>query len=81
MTMPPAARPGKDRTILWGVLGIIIGLLCCGILGIVFGALSLRDAGRYGNTKIIGVIAIVVSILNMIGSGTLAATGNYPGLS
>jgi hypothetical protein len=78
-TSPMAA--GRDRTILWGTLGIIIGLLCCGILGVVFGALSLRDAGRYGNTKILGVIAIIVSVLNMIGNGILTATGNYPGLS
>jgi hypothetical protein len=81
VTTPAAAAQSRDRTILWGTLGIIIGLLCCGILGVVFGALSLRDAGRYGNTRVIGVIAIVVSVLNMIGSGTLAATGNYPGFA
>ena len=28
-------RPGPDT--LWGVLGIVLGLLCCGILGLVFG--------------------------------------------
>jgi uncharacterized membrane protein len=76
-----AAAQGKDRTVLWGVLGIIIGLICCGILGVIFGALSLRDAGRYNNSKVLGWIAIILSVLNMIGSGTLAATGNYPGLS
>jgi hypothetical protein len=81
VTTPAAAAPGRDRTILWGALGIIVGLLCCGILGVIFGALSLRDAGRYRNTRVIGVIAIVVSILSMIGSGALFATGNYPGLA
>lgn len=81
MTTSPAAAQGRDRTILWGTLGIIIGLLCCGILGVIFGALSLRDAGRYQNTKVIGVIAIVAGALNMIGGASLAATGNYPGLS
>lgn len=82
MTTPPAAAAqGKDRTVLWGVLGIVIGFLCCGILGIVFGALSVRDAGRYGNSKVLGWIAIILSVVGMIGSGTLAATGNYPGLS
>jgi hypothetical protein len=78
---PAAAARGNDRTILWGVLGIIVGLLCCGILGVIFGALSLRDANRYGNTKVVGVIAIIAGALNMIGYGSLSATGNVPGLS
>jgi hypothetical protein len=82
VTTPPAAvAQGKDRTVFWGVLGIIVGLICCGILGIVFGALSLRDAGRYGNSKVLGWVAIAISVLGMIGNGTLIATGNYPGLS
>lgn len=80
MTTSPAPRSGTNRTIMWGVLGIIVGLLCCGVLGIIFGALSLRDAGRYGGDKILGYLAIAAGILNIVASGTLTATGNYPGL-
>lgn len=51
---------------MWGWLGIVIGLLCCGILGVVFGVLSLRDAERYGNSKTLGYIAVVASLVNVL---------------
>lgn len=64
---PPAAVPSNDRTELWGWLGIIIGLLCCGVLGIVFGVLSLNDAKKHGKSPVLGWIAIVAGVLNIIG--------------
>ncbi|SCL13644.1 hypothetical protein [Micromonospora inyonensis] len=75
---PPPSAAGKDRTTLWGVLGIVLGLLCCGILGIVFGWLSIRDARRYGQSQVLGWLAIALSVINIIGSAVLRATGNYP---
>lgn len=71
------ATPGKDRTILWGVLGLIIGLFCCGILGILFGYLSIRDARRFHNSPVLGWVAIGLSVLNIVTGGALLATGNY----
>lgn len=77
---PPAAGPpGRDRTTLWGVLGIVIGLLCCGILGVLFGYLSIRDARRFNNSPVLGWVAIVLSLINIIVSFILSVTGNYPG--
>jgi hypothetical protein len=65
--MPPAAAPaGNDKTTLWGVLGIVIGLLCCGPLGIVFGVLSMQEAKKAGKPNTLGIIAIVLSVLNMV---------------
>ncbi|MFY1635996.1 hypothetical protein ACN27F_22425 [Solwaraspora sp. WMMB335] len=75
---PPAAPAGSDRSTLWGVLGIVVGLLCCGILGIVFGALSIRDANRFGKSTVLGWVAIVLSVLNIIGGASLWFSGNYP---
>ncbi|MFV2111763.1 hypothetical protein ACFHW0_05390 [Micromonospora sp. LOL_025] len=76
---PPApSAAGSDRTVLWGVLGIILGLLCCGILGIVFGYLSIRDAKRFGQSPVLGYLAIAFGVLNIIGNGVLWAGGNYP---
>nr|QLJ97888.1 DUF4190 domain-containing protein [Micromonospora carbonacea] len=75
---PPPQAGGRDRTRLWGVLGIILGLLCCGILGIVFGYLSIRDAKRYGQSPVLGYLAIAFGVINIIGSAILRAGGNYP---
>jgi hypothetical protein len=77
---PPPPAPGRDRTTLWGVLGIILGLLCCGILGIIFGYLSIRDARRFGKSPVLGWIAIAVGVLNIIGSAIIRARGGsyYP---
>ncbi len=76
---PPPPRPaGRNRTILWGVLGIVTGLLCCGILGIVFGWLSLRDAKRYGQSPVLGYLSIAFGVLNIVASLVLRGTGHYP---
>ena len=76
---PPAgAVPSRDRSVLWGVLGLVVGLFCCGIVGIVFGYLSTRDAKRHGRSPALGYLAIAVSLINIIASAALSATGNYP---
>jgi hypothetical protein len=56
----------------------VLGLICCGILGIVFGYLSIRDARRYGQSPVLGYLAIVFGVINIIGGAILRATGNYP---
>ncbi|MFI0792349.1 DUF4190 domain-containing protein [Micromonospora rubida] len=75
---PPPPAAGRDRTTLWGVLGIVLGLICCGVLGIVFGYLSVRDAKRYGQSPVLGYLAIAFGVINIIGSLILRANGNYP---
>lgn len=77
---PPPPAAGRDRTTLWGVLGIIFGLLCCGILGIVFGWLSIRDARRFGKSPLLGWLAIAFGVINIIASVVFRARGNayYP---
>jgi hypothetical protein len=76
---PPSAMPAgaspqpRDRTELWGWLGIIIGLICCGVLGVVFGVLSLRDAGRFGKDKTLGYIAVAAGLVNIIAGAIIGA--------
>jgi hypothetical protein len=66
---PPADIPaGNDKTTLWGVLGIVIGLICCWPAGIVFGILSINEAKKSGKPNTLGIVAIVVSALNLIGT-------------
>ncbi len=67
-TPPPAVQPaGKDNTQLFGWIGIIGGL-CCGLIGIIFGVLSILQARKWGNSPVLGYIAIAVAILNIIGT-------------
>ena len=69
---PYAPQPaGTDRTQLWGILGIVIGLLCCGPAGVVFGILSINEANKWNKPKTLGIIAIVASVLGMILSGVV----------
>ena len=75
---PPPPAAGKNRTTLWGVLGIVLGLICCGILGIIFGYLSIRDAKRYGQSPVLGYLAIAFGVLNIIGTTIWRASGTYP---
>jgi hypothetical protein len=63
--MPPAAAGANDRTTLWGVLGIVIGFLCCPILGIVFGILSMQEAKKAGKPNTLGIVAIVASVVGI----------------
>ncbi|MGH3679278.1 MAG: DUF4190 domain-containing protein [Natronosporangium sp.] len=76
---PPAAAPRRtDRTALWGWLGIVLGLICCGLLGVVFGVLSIQEASKHGKDKILGYVAIACGLVNVIASAILSATGSYP---
>ena len=80
---PPGAVPaGNNSKALWSLITGILGLLCCGLLGIVAIILS-RSAqteiartgqGGQGMAKagfILGIIAVVLMILQII----LFATG------
>lgn len=73
---PPAAAPSNDRTTLWGVLGIVIGVICCPVIGIIFGALSIRDAKRVGKSPVLGWVAIALSVLSLVGNGIFWASRN-----
>jgi hypothetical protein len=73
---PPAAAPGNDKVTLWGVLGIVLAL-CCPLLGIVFGALSLSQAKKFGKPPTLGYVAIGLGVLNIVVNIILGATGAY----
>jgi hypothetical protein len=61
------AQPaGKDYTTTFGVIGIITAI-CCGIIGLIFGILSIMQARKWGKSPVLGWIAIVISVLNIIG--------------
>lgn len=70
---------GRDRTQLWGWLGIVVGLFCCGPLGVVFGVLSIREAKSHGKSPVLGYVAIAASVLNMVFNTIRWLTGG-PGI-
>lgn len=63
---PPAATPSNDRTTLWGVLGIVIGLICCWPLGLVFAFLSFREARQAGKQPTLAYIAFAACAIGII---------------
>jgi K+ transporter len=66
MAPPPAAAPAKDNTTLFGVLGIVLGLICCGPAGIVLGILSMQSAKKVGKPQTLGIVAIVASVVGIV---------------
>jgi hypothetical protein len=69
MAPPPPAAAGNDKTQLFGILGIVIGLICCGPAGIVLGILSIMEAKKVGKPQTLGIVAIALSVIGMIGYG------------
>ena len=63
---PPAAQPASDKTTLWGVLGIVIGLICCWPLGLLFAFLSLREAQKVGKQPTLAYIAFACCAIGII---------------
>lgn len=71
----PAAR-SNTPTIL-GIIGIIVGLLCCGPAGIVLGVISILQARKTGQSQTLGIVAIVASVIGMIINIVLISNGTY----
>jgi hypothetical protein len=63
---PPAAQPANDKTTLWGVLGIVIGLICCWPAGIVFAVLSMQEAKKAGKQPTLAYIAFACAAIGLI---------------
>ncbi|HZM84001.1 MAG TPA: hypothetical protein VFC19_50425 [Candidatus Limnocylindrales bacterium] len=58
--MPPPA--GRDNTQLYGILGIVIAVICCAPLGILFGYLSMQEARKHGKDDTLGKVAFWLGI-------------------
>lgn len=68
MTAPGApAAAGNEKTTLWGVLGIVLGLICCWVFGVVFGVLSLLEAKKSGKPPTLAYLAFAAAVINIVG--------------
>jgi hypothetical protein len=72
MTAPAA----NDKTTLWGVIGIV-GAICCPVVGLIFGILSMQEAKKYGKPNTLGIVALVLSVLNIIWGIYAVSSGIY----
>ena len=72
MTAPAA----NDKTTLWGVIGIV-GAICCPIVGLIFGILSMQEAKRSGKPNTLGIVALVLAALNIVWSIYAWSAGIY----
>jgi len=57
---------GQDRTQLFGILGIVLGICLCGPAGIILGILSIRDANAAGKPKTLGYLAIAAGVIGIV---------------
>jgi hypothetical protein len=63
----PIVPGGTDRSTLFGWIGIVTGICCCGLLGIIFGWLSIQDAKKWGKPAVLGWVALIIGILGVVG--------------
>lgn len=76
----PVVQTGqKDRTELFGWIGIVTAICCCGLLGLIFGYLSMKEAKARGKSPVLGYIAMGLGVLgliwNIIGSSIYFSRG------
>ena len=63
---PPGAAPqpaGRDNAQLYGILSIVIGIICCAPLGILFGYLSMQEARKHGRDETLGKVGFWLGIV------------------
>jgi hypothetical protein len=65
MTAPGAPAGGSDKTTLFGVLGIILGI-CCWPAGLVFAILSLNQSKKYNSSPTLAYVAFVIVAINLV---------------
>jgi len=79
----PGAVPGTNKKAIWSLVTGIVGLLCCGLLGIaaiILGQQAKKEIATSGEGGggmatagfVLGIVAIVFMVIQII----LAATGN-----
>ncbi|BCJ71055.1 hypothetical protein CS0771_05990 [Catellatospora sp. IY07-71] len=61
----PAKAPGpggRDNVQLYGIIGIVTAVACCGPLGILFGWLSMKEARERGGDQTLGKVGFWLGI-------------------
>ncbi len=68
----PPQPPQRNNTQLFGILGIVLAVVCCPLLGILFGWLSINEARKTGSDQTLGKVGfwlgIVITAIGVVGS-------------
>jgi hypothetical protein len=56
------AAPQRNNTQLFGILGIVLAVVCCPLLGILFGWLSMNEAKKTGSDDTLGKVGFWLGI-------------------
>jgi hypothetical protein len=75
----PAAQNNTAQTL--GIIGIIVGVLCCSPAGIVLGYLSMKKARENGQSTTLGKVAIIVSVVALVIGLIVGLAGGLSGNS
>jgi hypothetical protein len=58
----PGAPPSTNHTQLYGILGIVLAVVCCPLLGVLFGWLSINEAKKTGSDDTLGKVGFWIGI-------------------
>jgi uncharacterized membrane protein len=61
-TTGPVTTGGKNNTQLFGILGIVFAVVCCPLLGVLFGWLSMNEAKKTGSDDTLGKVGFWLGI-------------------
>jgi uncharacterized membrane protein len=77
----PATPPKKDNTQLFGILAIVLAVVCCPPLGILFGYLSMQEAKKAGKDDTLGKVGfwlgIAMTAIGVIGTILAVCLGGF----
>lgn len=82
MSETPTPQPvSKDNTQLYGILGIVLAVVCCPPLGILFGYLSMQEAKKAGKDDTLGKVGfwlgIAMTAIGVIGTILAVCLGGF----
>ena len=81
--MPAPEPAARDNTQLFGILGIVLAVACCPLLGILFGYLSMQEARKFGKDQTLGKIGfwlgIALLVVSVVGTIIAVCAGGFAG--
>ncbi|WP_027341713.1 hypothetical protein [Hamadaea tsunoensis] len=80
---PTPVQSGKDNTVLFGILSIIFAVVCCPLIGVLFGWLAINEGKKTGSDALLGKIGfwlgIAFTALALIGGLVAICAGAMSG--